>query len=33
MDVAPMVDAKLDFNASRPDHKIENRLKDDGKRT
>lgn len=33
MDVAAMVDAKLDFNAKREDHKIENRLKDDGKRT
>jgi hypothetical protein len=33
MDVAVMVDAKLDFNASRPDHKIENRLKEGGKRT
>ena len=33
MDVAIMVDAKLDFNAHRPDHKIENRLKEDGKRT
>lgn len=33
MDVAVMVDAKLDFNASRPDHKIENRLKEDGKKT
>lgn len=33
MDIAEMVDAKLDFNAHRPDHKIENRLKEDGKRT
>jgi hypothetical protein len=33
MDVAMMTDAKLDFNASRPDHKIENRLKEGGKRT
>ena len=33
MDVAAMIDAKLDFNAHRPDHKIENRLKEDGKRT
>lgn len=33
MDVADMVDAKLDFNAKRPDHKIENRLKADGKKT
>jgi hypothetical protein len=33
MDVAPMVDEKLAFNANRPDHKIENRLKEDGKRT
>lgn len=32
-DVAAMVDAKLDFNAKREDHKIENRLKEDGKRT
>lgn len=32
-DVATMVDAKLDFNAHREDHKIENRLKEDGKRT
>lgn len=32
-DVAVMVDAKLAFNATRADHKIENRLKDDGKRT
>lgn len=33
VDVAEMVVAKLDFNANRPDHKIENRLKEDGKRT
>ena len=33
MDVAEMVVDKLAFNAIRPDHKIENRLKDDGKRT
>lgn len=33
MDVALMTDAKLDFNAHRADHKIENRLKDDGKKT
>jgi hypothetical protein len=33
MDIAPMIDHKLAFNANRPDHKIENRLKDDGKRT
>lgn len=33
MDVALMVDAKLDFNASRADHKIENRLLADGKKT
>lgn len=33
MDIAEMVDAKLAFNAHRPDHKIENRLKEDGKRT
>lgn len=32
-DVAVMVDAKLAFNAKREDHKIENRLKEDGKRT
>lgn len=32
-DVAIMVDRKLDFNAKREDHKIENRLKEDGKRT
>lgn len=33
MDVATMVDAKLEFNASRADHKIENRVKDGGKKT
>ena len=33
MDVALMTDAKLSFNAKREDHKIENRLKSDGKRT
>lgn len=33
MDIAAMTDAKLAFNAQRPDHKIENRLKEDGKRT
>ena len=33
MDIAPMIDHKLAFNANRPDHKIENRLKEDGKRT
>lgn len=32
-DVGLMVDRKLDFNARREDHKIENRLKEDGKRT
>jgi hypothetical protein len=32
-DVAIMVDAKLAFNATRADHKIENRLLEDGKRT
>lgn len=32
-DVATMVDAKLEFNAHRADHKIENRLKEGGKRT
>lgn len=32
-DVGIMVDAKLAFNAKREDHKIENRLKEDGKRT
>ena len=32
-DVAAMVDRKLDFNASRPDHQIKNRLKADGKKT
>lgn len=33
MNVAEMIDAKLSFNATREDHKIENRLKEDGKRT
>lgn len=33
MDIAAMTDAKLHFNANRPDHKIEARLADDGKRT
>jgi hypothetical protein len=33
MDIAIMTDAKLDFNAKREDHKIENRLKEGGKRT
>lgn len=33
MDIAIMIDAKLAFNAKRADHKIENRLKDDGKKT
>lgn len=33
MDVAVMTEDKLVFNASRADHKIENRLKDDGKKT
>lgn len=33
MDIAAMVDDKLAFNATRADHKIENRLKDDGKKT
>lgn len=33
MDVAVMIDEKLAFNAKREDHKIENRLKSDGKRT
>jgi len=32
-DVAQMTDAKLAFNAQRPDHKIEARLAEDGKRT
>lgn len=32
-DVALMIDEKLAFNAKREDHKIENRLKEDGKRT
>lgn len=31
--IGPMVDDKLAFNAKREDHKIENRLKDDGKKT
>lgn len=33
MSIGEMVDAKLAFNATREDHKIENRLKADGKRT
>jgi hypothetical protein len=33
MDVGEMIDAKLAFNASREDHKVENRLKADGKKT
>jgi len=33
MDIAAMVDDKLAFNAHRPDHKIEARLAEDGKRT
>lgn len=33
MDVAIMIDEKLAFNASREDHKIENRLADGGKKT
>lgn len=33
MDVALMVDRKLAYNATREDHKIENRLKDGGKQT
>lgn len=33
MDVAVMIDEKLKFNAKREDHRIENRLKADGKRT
>lgn len=33
MDIAQMVDAKLAFNAVRPDHKIEARLAEDGKKT
>lgn len=33
MCVATMVDAKLAYNARRADHKIENRLKDGGKKT
>jgi hypothetical protein len=32
-DVGEMVVAKLEFNANRADHKIENRMKEDGKRT
>lgn len=32
-DVSVMVDAKLEFNSKREDHRIENRLKADGKRT
>ena len=31
--VAQMVDDKLHFNAAREDHRVENRLKEDGKRT
>jgi hypothetical protein len=31
--IGEMVDAKLAFNATRADHKIENRLKEDGKKT
>lgn len=31
--VGVMVDAKLTYNSTRADHKIENRLKEDGKRT
>lgn len=33
MNVVPMIAAKLAFNATRADHKIENRLKDGGKQT
>lgn len=33
MDVAAAVDEKLRYNSTRSDHKIENRLKEDGKRT
>lgn len=33
MDIGVMIDAKLAFNANREDHKIENRLKDGGKKT
>jgi len=33
MDPAVMIDEKLAYNAKREDHKIENRLKPDGKRT
>jgi hypothetical protein len=33
MDVAVMVDEKLEYNSRREDHRIENRMKPDGKRT
>lgn len=33
MDIPAMIDEKLAYNAKRADHKIENRLKDDGKKT
>lgn len=33
MNVAEMIDIKLAYNANRADHKIENRLKEDGKKT
>lgn len=33
MDIPLMIDAKLEFNAERKDHKVENRLKADGKKT
>lgn len=33
MNIGEMIDAKLRFNAKREDHKIENRLKEDGKKT
>jgi len=33
MDVPTMIDVKLAFNANREDHRVENRLKADGKRT
>lgn len=33
MNVAEMIDVKLAYNANRADHKIENRLKPDGKKT
>lgn len=33
MDIAEMTDAKLTFNAKREDHKVENRLKEGGKKT